>query len=544
MTSPPRVDATTSHPPPADRRPAWRTIDPTLSALIVLGAALLAAAGAPGLFESTETRYAEIGREMLANGDWLVPHLNGIQHFHKPPLAYWAAGAGMALFGVNAWGARIPVAVATLISLWCVARLTARRFTTLGVTSPRVVWVTGSMLMFAVIGRALSADPFLTVSVLLYWALAPSGWALAAIGLGFFAKGPVVLLHTVLPVLMAAAWGRDRKVLHLLGPPRGWVLAALVALPWYLVVVVRTPGLLEYFIGNQIWGRVATTVHERGGPPWYFAAVLLVGAVPWTVALLAGLRSTWRDRAGSEARLALSWLVAPLLFLSFSGSKLPAYALPSFAAAGLIAARGLEGRAWRWGAATTLGGLLLATIVFGGPALARLAGVIQYDTAGLPPGALAVCALLALGALAALRGRAEACAAAFAIAIAVLGWVAARYDAQLGSPRRVVHMLREHRAPHEPVVEVGDFVAGVPFYLREPVRLLDVPRELGFETASARARIELTPDSLAALAARHGRVWTFGREGRGEEIAALHGLRYVRLATWRRQALGFVTPAP
>ena len=144
---------------------------------MVLGAALLATAGAPGLFESTETRYAEIAREMLASRDWLVPHLNGIQHFHKPPLAYWAAGAGMALFGVNAWGARIPVALATLISLLCVARLTERRFATLEVAPSRVVWVTGSMVMFAVIGRALSADPFLTLSVLLYWTLAPSAWA-------------------------------------------------------------------------------------------------------------------------------------------------------------------------------------------------------------------------------------------------------------------------------------------------------------------------------------------------------------------------------
>ena len=510
----------------------------------MLGATLLGAAGAPGLFESTETRYAEIGREMLASGDWLVPHLNGIQHFHKPPLAYWAAGAGMALFGVNAWGARVAVALATLISLLCVARLTARHFGSLGVAPSRVVWVTGSTVMFAVIGRALSADPFLALSVLLYWALAPSAWALGAVGLGFFAKGPVVLLHTVLPVLVAAAWGRDRKVLHLLGPPRGWVLAALVALPWYLVVVARTPGLFEYFVGNQIWGRVATTVHERGGPPWYFAAVLLIGAAPWTVALWAGLRRTWRDRAGYEARLALSWLVAPLVLLSFSGSKLPAYALPSFAAAGLIAARGLEGRAWRWGAFATLGGLIVAALVLGGPALARLAGVAQATTAPLPPGALAVCALLAMGALAALRGRVEACAAAFAIAIAMLGWIAARYDAQLGSPRRVVQMLREHRAPTEPVVEVGDFVAGVPFYLGEPVRLLEVPREMGFESATARARIELTADSLAALAVRHGRVWTFGREARTEEIARQHNLRYVRLATWRRHAVGFVTPAP
>jgi 4-amino-4-deoxy-L-arabinose transferase-like glycosyltransferase len=407
-----------------------------------------------------------------------------------------------------------------------------------------VVWVTGSALLFAVIGRALSADPFLSAAVLLYWALAPSPWAIGALGLGFFAKGPVVLVHTVLPVLVAAAWGRDRKMLALLGPPRGWLLCALVALPWYLLVVARTPGLLEYLLGNQVWGRFATTVHERGGPPWYFAAVLLAGIAPWTVALLQGLRRTWGERSGPEARLALAWLVTPLVFLSFSGSKLPAYALPSFAAAGLIAARGLDGQAWRWGAALTLAGSIVAALTLGGPALARLAGVAQPAAMGLPSGALAACALLGLATLAALRGRPEACAAAFALAIAVLGWTAARFDSQLGSPRRIAQMLREHRAASEPVVEVGHFNAGLPFYLREPVRLLEVPREVGFETAAARARVELSADSLPALVTRHGRVWTFGREVRVEEIARDQGLRYVRLATWRREALGFVTTAP
>src|SRR5262245_42723210 len=167
--------------------------------------AMLASAGVLGLFESTETRYAEIAREMLSSGDWLIPRLNGIQHFHKPPLAYWAAASGMSVFGVNAWGARIPVALATLIGLACVARLVAGRFATLGASPGRVVWVTGSALLFALLGRSLASDPFLTTAVLLYWALAPSPWALAALGLGFFAKGPVVLIHTALPVLVAAA---------------------------------------------------------------------------------------------------------------------------------------------------------------------------------------------------------------------------------------------------------------------------------------------------------------------------------------------------
>ena len=340
----------------------------------VMGVALVSTAGLLGLFESTETRYAEIGREMLASGDWVVPRLNGIPHFHKPPLAYWAAASGMALFGPNAWGARIPVALASLLALAWAGRAASRHFSTLGIPPARAIWVLGSSLLFAVLGRSLSADPFLTASVLLYWALAPSAWALGAIGLGFLAKGPVVLVHTVLPVIVAALWGRERRPLALLGPARGWWLLAAVALPWYLVVVTRTPGLLPYLLGNQVVDRFATTVHERGGPPGYFVVVLLAGAVPWTAALLAGLARTWRERTTPEARLLIAWLVTPLAFLSFSGSKLPSYALPSFAAAAFLAARGFDNRMGRRGVAALLVAGAVAGLVLGGPALAAWRG--------------------------------------------------------------------------------------------------------------------------------------------------------------------------
>jgi hypothetical protein len=119
-----------------------------------------------------------------------------------------------------------------------------------------------------------------------------------------------------------------------------------------------------------------------------------------------------------------------------------------------------------------------------------------------------------------------------------------RYESQLGSPRRIVRHLADLRGPGEPVVEIGHFNAGLPFYLGEVVPLLEVPREAGFEGAQERAAILIPRDSLGAWTARHGRVWTFGREAHAEEIARSLGLRYVTISRWRRDALGLVTPAP
>ena len=524
-----------SHEPPA----RLAALDRPALAILLIGLALLSSGGWIGLIEPTETRYAEIAREMLASGDWLTPRLDGIHHFHKPPLAYWSTASGMALLGVNTWGARLAALLANVITLALAAWLAARRFATLEIRAGRAAWVLGSMLLFAVVGRGLATDPFLAATVVLYWALAPSTLALAALGLGFLAKGPVVFVHTALPVLVAALWARDRRLLAWLGPARGWWAFTIVALPWYLIVVASNPGLLGYLLGNQVWARVATETHGRGGPPWYFVAVLLAGAAPWTVAMLVGMARTWRDRADPQARLLLAWLISPVVFLSFLGSKLPSYLLPCLPAAALLAARGLDARLARRGAALTLAGLAIYGVTAGGVELSRLSG---YAVRGaLPPWGIVACLVLALGASAALGGRVALAALATTVALSALVLAVAPYEAHLGSPRPIAGLLSELRAG-EPVVEVGHFNAGLPFYLRQQVWLVEVPREKGFEDAASLAKVVAPRDSLAAWAARHGRVWTFGPEERVREIAAAKGLDYVAVARWRKEALGFLAP--
>jgi 4-amino-4-deoxy-L-arabinose transferase-like glycosyltransferase len=438
--------------------------------------AIVASCGWLGLTEPTETRYAEVAREMLETGDWLIPRLNGIPHFAKPPLAYWSAASGMALLGVNEWGARLGVALAAAFVLWCTARIGRQAG---GALAP---FFLASTVLFFVCSHQLAADMFLAAAVAgFYVAILDTRargtiWPFVALAVGFMAKGPVVLVLTVAPVLLAALWARDGAAARALANWRGWIVFALIALPWYIAVVVKTPGLLTYLLHHQLWERYTTTVHQRGGPIFYFLIVTLAGALPWTWAALRGLGDAARAAAGqrnlADALLA-SWVVLPLVFFSFSGSKLPAYVLPSFPALAVLASCWpSEARRGLW---------------------LKMAGVT------------------------------------FAVFLAVLA-AATPFDSQLGSPRALVQKLKESRRPGEPVVEYGKFNAGVPFYLRETVPILDVPRDLRFAEPAARERALITRRDFARTVRTQGRGWVVGNQAATEAMAIPLGFKATRVA--------------
>jgi 4-amino-4-deoxy-L-arabinose transferase-like glycosyltransferase len=524
--------------------------------------AILGTIGTLGLLEPTETRYAEIAREMAAGGDYMTPRLNGIAHFHKPPLAYWAAAGGMALLGRNEWGARLGTALAAGFALWCLARLALgidrrrdggpERAPPLRSMAPLLF---GSMGLSFALSHELASDVFLAATVVWFHASILDGGKrrgylpFVALAVGFMAKGPVVFVHTVVPLLVAALWTRNAGAARRLASGRGWALFAAIAFPWYLIESARTPGLLPYFLGNQIWERYATTIHQRGGPPTYFIVVVLAGALPWTAAALAGL---WRDaRAASrerefESALLVAWAVLPVVFFSTSGSKLPAYVLPEFAALALLAARALDerDRVALWGGALSLLALAVLIPALGPRLLARALGATHAATLPIPIGASVAAGALAAAAVACLARR-PSWGAVLGIAAWCSLWIGAKpLEGPLGSPKPIVGLLRDARDPEEPVVLYERFNAGVPFYLGEKVRLLEVPRELGFEDAASRTRVLVRPEDLPRLAAERGRVWILAPTGRVEPLAASVSLEATVMARWNRCELAALSPPP
>src|SRR6185436_17589877 len=92
---------------------------------------------------------------------------------------------------------------------------------------------------------------------------------------------------------------------------------------------------IDQFIIQQHFARFVTNKYHHPGPVYFYLPVLIGLALPWTIVLSASLTSSrrWNWRGASPLdRLrvfALAWMVVPVVFFSFSGSKLAAYILPA-----------------------------------------------------------------------------------------------------------------------------------------------------------------------------------------------------------------------
>src|SRR5262249_43366158 len=207
-----------------------------LLALLVLPGLLLYPCLAFRVFEPDEGRYAEIPREMLARGEWVVPYLQGQPYLDKPPLLYWLVMASYRLLGVADWSARLVPALAVHLGI-LVTYLLGRR--SLG--ERPAFWGALTLCLapgFLSMGRLLVLDGLLTLWVTLSWFAAFEAvrgqrllwgwWLLAALacGLGVLTKGPVALILLVPPL-----WLFRRLTRHAVSPGwLGWLAFAGVVL--------------------------------------------------------------------------------------------------------------------------------------------------------------------------------------------------------------------------------------------------------------------------------------------------------------------------
>ena len=321
------------------------------------------------VWDTTEAFYAQIPREMVESGDWLVPTFNGVPRLDKPPLSHWVVGGFYKLFGISLLWERLVMALAAAGSLATVYLIGRQLF-----ASPVVllgVGILATTFRFHAAARRLPMDTLmlfcdlLAILFVILWVREeqrPHHFLLAALffGLAFLAKGPVALL----PLGFLVPWFflYERKPLR---PHAGWVAlsSALflgVSLSWFVALGLgySWEPVWDFFLAENL-GRFA---HMDFGPQrnlFYYFGVFAGDFAPWSLlvpgALVWVARSQHSTEIGNAKKplvLIGGWFLLYFVIFSLSTNKQEYYILPLYPAAALFVAFFIskvpESRALRW----------------------------------------------------------------------------------------------------------------------------------------------------------------------------------------------------
>jgi len=319
-----------------------------------------------GLVGADEPRYAQIAHEMLVRFDsahtlhgklsaCVTPYLYGHPWLEKPALYYWRAMFLFQDFGVHDWSARLPSATFAFIMVGLIY-LHMRRFRPGGHLDAALISVACAGVMGFARGASTDMQMAAPLAIGLLgwyaWFETDSKFWLYDIyfftGLATLAKGPVAPFLALLIICAFALLRRDWKIVtrSLWWP--GVALYFAMVLPWFIAVQYQNPTFFREFFLEHNLQRFATDRYQHVQPFYYYLEVLVLALMPWTVfavrALVDGILTSvaeWRRRytkpgcpipcrpGDAFPEFLVIWALIPVVFFSFSRSKLPGYILPA-----------------------------------------------------------------------------------------------------------------------------------------------------------------------------------------------------------------------
>ena len=320
-------------------------------AIVAVLVAWFAGAEYRSLTEPDEGRYAEVAREMVASGDWIVPRTNGFKFYDKPVLHYWVTAVAFEAFGVHNWTARLWTMLAGLISVVSIGYAGMRVF---GQREGLIAaLVLGSSFLCVIGSHVNSLDMGLTafLSLLLGAFLIAQHHAAdtaicrrwmwltwLAMALAVMTKGVIAIVLPGAILFFYLLWQRDWGLLRRLHLVSGLIILMVICLPWFIAIGCADSNFYSFFFIHEHLERFLLKTHDRFQPWWFFLPVIVFGAMPWSLFLPAALRRGMDNQSGlfQSSRLLLLWCGTFLLFFSISSSKLALYILPLFPALALL----------------------------------------------------------------------------------------------------------------------------------------------------------------------------------------------------------------
>ena len=298
------------------------------------------------LMDKTEARYGEIARLMSETGNWITPQIDyGLPFWAKPPLSTWASALSISLFGSSEFFVRFPYLIVMVLLAIFIGKY--RKEMIQSVYFPGIILLT--IPEFYLHAGVVSTDTFLCFSIALtmfgFWEAmqkkANTYWKylfFAGIGIGLLAKGPIIGILTLPPILLWALITNNIKKMWFQFPWIGGIsLLLAISLPWYLLAELRTAGFIDYFIVGEHFERYFNS--EWKGDKYGFPKqqplgmawiLLIVFLLPLTLAFIQLLVRKWNSiRQESWLLFLIFWALWTPLFFTSSKSLIHPYILPS-----------------------------------------------------------------------------------------------------------------------------------------------------------------------------------------------------------------------
>lgn len=292
---------------------------------------------------------------MWHNNNFLVPHINDLPYSHKPPLLFWFIHFSWLLFGVSEWSARI---VAPAFGFGCLI-LTGQLAKTLWPTHKYVQlsapFVLLGTVVWCIYGSLSMFDTLLTFMTLLSLifvlkmrednTMLPRIGLGLAVGFGILAKGPIILIYVLPPIILAPIWWVKGNSLSrtkwygttLLSIGMGVVIALLWAIP---AAIAGGQDYGQAILLKQTAGRIVQSFAHSRPFYWYLLLVPII-FFPWFF-----WWPTWRDfsRRNSDCSLlfCLCSTFPALIILSCISGKQLHYVLPVLPLIALLVAHSVK----------------------------------------------------------------------------------------------------------------------------------------------------------------------------------------------------------
>lgn len=301
-----------------------------------------------------EGRYVGIAWEMVTSGDWLVPHLDGLPYFHKPPLFYWITAASFKACGPYLLCSRMaPLLSAFMMALalfWFLSRHLDRKTAVLGcaalITQPFFFASAEFANLDMLVASMISLSIIMAAEFI--WAqekgTPAKRYLIAAyffVVAGILAKG---LIGIVLPGTVIILWLGMTRRLSMLKSFFWWpamLLFFLVCSPWFLFMESQFKGFLNYFFIHHHFERFTGTNFNNQEPLWFYLPALLMLTLPSSLWLLRFRVSEYRQWPAMHKDMGLlmvSWIVFIVLFFSIPASKPLGYIMPVLPAVATLVA--------------------------------------------------------------------------------------------------------------------------------------------------------------------------------------------------------------